>query len=280
MDRCGDRGGNRDDDKSGRHRDGGAVIISVTIITLNEEANIRECLESVKWAGEVIVSDSGSTDGTVRICEELGAKVFRDDWLGYGAQKNRAAGRASGEWIFNIDADERVTDGLRDEMVRAVADDGGIDGYMVARKNHFAGRWIKRCGWWPDMKLRLYRKAKGRVSERAVHEAVVMDDGAKVGRFDNPVEHFTYTGIDDYLERMEKYSRLAAEEMRREGRRAGISDLLLRPLFTFLKMYIVKLGFLEGRMGFTLSRLYGLYTFTKYARLREMGKAGKMEKGL
>jgi glycosyltransferase involved in cell wall biosynthesis len=258
----------------------------VTLITLNEEANIRACLESVGWAGEVLVSDSGSTDGTVAICEELGAKVYIDKWLGFGAQKNLIADRAAGEWILNIDADERVTDGLHAEILEAVEGDGGDsgkDGYMVARKNYFAGRWIRRCGWWPDLNLRLYRKAKARFQERAVHEAVVMEDGAKVGRFSNPVEHFTYTGVDDYLERMEKYSRLAAEEMRNQGRRTGILDLTLRPLFTFLKMYVLKLGFLEGRVGFTLSRLYGKYTYTKYARLKEMGggetgKAGRTRK--
>ena len=251
---------------------GGGDNISVTVITLDEEANIRACLESVDWVGEVLVSDSGSTDKTIAICEEFGAKVFNDKWLGYGAQKNRAAERAKGEWILNIDADERVTDGLRAEIVRAVHGGDGCDGYKIPRKNHFAGRWIRRCGWWPDLNLRLYKKAKGRFSERAVHEAVVMSDGAKVGRFENPVEHFTYTGVADFLERREKYSRLAAEEMQRQGRSAGVLDLALRPVFTFLKMYVLKLGFLEGAVGFTLSRLYGSYTYSKYARLRKMGK--------
>ncbi len=241
--------------------------ISVTIIVLNEEANIRDCLESVKWADEIIVSDSGSTDGTVDICREYGARVFVDEWLGFGKQKNLCADRARNDWVLNIDADERVTPVLRDEIKKALAV-GGKAGYYIPRKNYFGGRWIKRCGWYPDYNLRLYRKDAGGFSNRSVHEAVAVN-GAK-GYLKSPMLHFTYRDVSDYLKRMERYSTLAAHQMRKSGRRAGLADILLRPPFTFFKMYILKLGILEGADGLVLSYLYAAYTLAKYAKLRGM----------
>ncbi|HLD18382.1 MAG TPA: glycosyltransferase family 2 protein, partial [Candidatus Nanoarchaeia archaeon] len=148
--------------------------ISVTIITLNEEANIRACLESVKWADEILVSDSGSSDRTVEICKEYGAKVFNDVWLGFGKQKNLIAGRARNNWILNIDADERVTPELKKE-IEEVLNNGDCEGYNIPRKNFFSNKWIRHCGWYPDYNLRLYRRDKGRFNERNVHEAVQID---------------------------------------------------------------------------------------------------------
>jgi len=140
--------------------------ISVTIITLNEEANIRACLESIKWADEILVSDSGSSDRTVEICKGYGAKVFNDEWLGFGRQKNLIAGRARNNWILNIDADERVNPQLREE-IGSVLNEGACDGYNITRKNFFGDRWIKHCGWHPDYNLRFYRKDKGSFNERS-----------------------------------------------------------------------------------------------------------------
>jgi len=241
--------------------------VSVTIIALNEEANIRQCLESVRWADEIIVSDSGSADKTVSICREYGARVYEDAWLGYGKQKNLCAGRAENAWILNVDADERITPELKDEMQRAV-EDGAKAGWFVARKNYFGARWIKHCGWYPDYNLRLYRKDKGSFNEPGVHEAVTVD--GPTGRLKNPLVHRTYRDITDYFARMQRYSTLAAEELKSKGKRAGVAGILLRPCFTFLKMYVLKLGFLDGATGLTLSMLYACYTFAKYAKLREM----------
>lgn len=241
--------------------------ISVTIITLNEEGNIRDCLESVRWADEILVSDSGSADKTAEICREYGAKVFNDKWLGFGRQKNQIAGRAKNNWVLNIDADERVTPELKDEISKAVAT-GGADGYYIARKNYFGDRWIRHCGWYPDYNLRLYRKDKGAFSERSVHEAVEVK--GKKAHLKNHFVHHTYKDVDDYLERMQRYSALAAKEMFDSGRKAGITDILLRPFFTFFKMFVIKGGFLDGAAGAMLSFLYASYTLSKYAKLWEM----------
>jgi len=248
--------------------------ISVTIICLNEEANIRDCLESVGWADEIVVSDSGSTDRTREICAEFGALVTSDAWRGFGAQKNLCASRARGEWILNIDADERVTPELRDEILRFVAAGGnGVNGCYVPRRNYFGRRRVRHCGWWPDYNLRLYRAGCGRWLERRVHEAVELTGPA--GRLKGPLEHRTYRDVADYLQRMQRYSTLAAEEMREEGRHASVTDLLCRPFFTFFKMYVLKLGFLDGALGVILSALYASYTLSKYAKLWELDRAGK-----
>ncbi|MBI5328277.1 MAG: glycosyltransferase family 2 protein [Deltaproteobacteria bacterium] len=243
--------------------------LSVTIITLNEEANIHACLESVKWADEILVSDSGSSDKTVQICKEYGAKVFNDVWFGFGKQKNLIVSRARNNWILNIDADERVTPALRKEM-ESVLNNGGCDGYNIPRKNFFGGRWIKYCGWYPDYNLRFYKKDKGQFNERDVHEAVQIE--GKAGYLKTPLEHYTYKDISDYLKRMDRYSVLAAEEMFKNGKNAGLLDLTLRPCWTFLKMLFLQKGFLEGYMGVILSGLYSSYTFAKYAKLMEMSK--------
>lgn len=241
--------------------------ISVTIIALNEEANIRDCLESVAWADEILVSDSGSSDRTPEICKELGAKVFNDEWLGFGRQKNLVGDRATGDWILNIDADERVTPGLKDEILKAVQ--GSSDaGYLIPRKNYFGEKWIRHCGWWPDHSLRLYKKGLGRFTDRYVHERVEVN--GPVARLENPLVHRTYKDVSDYLRRMERYSTLAAQEMRNQGRNAGLTDILLRPPFTFFKMYVLQRGFLDGTTGVILSTLYASYTLAKYAKLWEM----------
>ncbi|MBI3398713.1 MAG: glycosyltransferase family 2 protein [Deltaproteobacteria bacterium] len=241
--------------------------LSVTIITLNEESNIRLCLESVKWADEILVSDSGSSDKTVEICKEYGAKVFIDQWLGFGKQKNLIAGRAQNNWILNIDADERITPDLRAEIETALSN-GEYQGYYISRKNFFGDTWIRHCGWHPDYNLRLYRKDKGRFNERDVHEAVQID--AKAGYLKAPLEHYTYKNISDYLRRMDRYSTLAAEEMLKNGKSAGLLDLTFRPCFTFFKIFFLQKGFLEGYNGVILSGLYSAYTFSKYAKLWEM----------
>lgn len=241
--------------------------VSVTIIALNEEAKIRDCLESVSWADEVLVSDSGSTDRTVEICKEYGARVYSDEWLGFGRQKNLVGDRASGDWILNIDADERVSPDLKDEILRVVGSDGSA-GYLVPRKNFFGSKWIRHCGWWPDYNLRLYRKGAGRFIDRYVHERVVVN--GRTERLSNPLVHMTYRDVSDYLKRMEKYSSLAAEEMLNSGRVAGLADIFFRPTFTFFKMYVLRRGFLDGTAGVVLSILYASYTLAKYAKLWEM----------
>ncbi len=247
--------------------------LSVTIITLNEEENIRACLESVRWADEIVVCDSGSRDKTLEICREYTQRVYVDEWRGFGAHKNLCLSRAAHPWVLSLDADERVTPALQTAIQEVLAAEGSLDGYFIPRRNYFLGRWVRSSGWYPDHVLRLFRKTRGKFKEVAVHEAVEVE--GRVGFLEEPLEHHTYRSVGDFLGRMDRYSGLAAEEMLRQGRKAGILDLVLRPPVTFLRMFLLRGGFREGWGGLVLAGLYACYTFAKYARLWEMRQAGK-----
>jgi glycosyltransferase involved in cell wall biosynthesis len=247
--------------------------ISVAIITHNEAQNIRGCLESVKWADEIVVVDNGSTDSTLEICREYGAHIYREEWKGYSRQKNSAIEKTRNDWVLSLDADERVSLELRREIEAVLAKDPSIDGYFFPRKNFFLGRWIQHCGWYPDLNLRLFRKSRGRFLERAVHERIEVQ--GKTGTLKNPLVHETYRSLSDFFLRMDRYSTLAAREMHQEGRRYCWIDAFFRPPFTFLQMYLLRAGFLEGYDGFLLSVLYAFYTFAKYSKLRELRESEK-----
>ena len=242
--------------------------VSVAIIALNEERKIRACLESVRWADEIVLCDSGSGDRTLEIAREQGARTYQDDWLGFAGHKNLAVARCTHPWALSLDADERVTPALREEIERVLADPAALDGYLVPRRNYFLGQWIRGCGWYPDESVRLFRRDRGRFAERAVHEAVAVD--GRVGHLTGPLEHFTYDSIGDYLRRMDRYSTLAAEELRRGGRSACLFDLIGRPAWTFVRMLLVQRGWREGWRGVILSGLYACYVFSKYAKLWEL----------
>jgi glycosyltransferase involved in cell wall biosynthesis len=238
--------------------------IAVTIITKDEAHNIRACLESVRWAAEIVIIDSFSADGTAEIARGMGATVFQQQWQGFGQQKNSAIDKAHGSWILSLDADERVPPPLRREIEEVASQENAFDGYRIARKNFFRGKWIRRGGWYPDYTIRLFRKGVGRFQERAVHEKVIVD--GRVGCLEHPLEHYTYTSAADFLQRMERYSRLAAMELSQETRRSPWHTLTLRPLFTFVKMYCLKRGFMDGQAGLFLAISYAYYTFLKYYR--------------
>jgi glycosyltransferase involved in cell wall biosynthesis len=244
--------------------------ISATIITLNEERNIGDCLASLDFADEIIVIDSGSSDRTAEICQtHRKVRFIPHTWEGFGKQKNFAASQAVNDWVLNIDADERVTPELRDSIARAAA--GEATAFRMARENYFGGRWIRYCGWYPNYSTRLYYRHTCRFLEKAVHESLTYE--GSVGTLAGNLKHFTYTGITDYLARMNKYSSLAAEELLKAGKNPGTAALLFKPVFTFFKMFVLKRGFLEGTHGFQLSVLYSAYTFAKYAKAREMLQA-------
>ncbi|GAB4535109.1 MAG: glycosyltransferase family 2 protein [Thermodesulfovibrionia bacterium] len=245
-------------------------MLSVAIITHNEEKNIRDALESVEWANEIVVVDSFSNDRTVEICREYTDRVFSIEWSGFANQKNMAISLTTMPWVLVLDADERVTEGLRDEIVSILKDKPEKDGYYIARKNFFSGRWIRHGGWWPDYTLRLFRRDKGRFEDREVHEAVKVD--GEVGYLKNPLEHHTYKDINDFLKRMELYSSLSAKELYKNKRMANILDIIFRPPATFLRMLILQLGFLDGLYGIILAYLYSLYTYKKYSKLRKLWK--------
>ena len=241
--------------------------ISATIITLNEEKNIGACLESLDFVDEIVVVDSGSNDRTEEICRSNPkVRFFSRSWDGFGRQKNLAAELADNDWIFNIDADERITEQLACSIGKA--DFSQVDAFRVARKNHFGGRWIRYCGWYPDYNIRLYNRHSCSFSDRQVHEAVACRTTAPVLQGD--LLHFTYDNVSDYLKRMERYSSLAAEEIISAGKRPTPSAIFFHPCFTFFKMFLIKRGFLEGYTGFVISALYSFYTFSKYAKAIEM----------
>ncbi|MFH0809957.1 MAG: glycosyltransferase family 2 protein [Pseudomonadota bacterium] len=242
-------------------------LVSATVITRDEQTCLAACLESLCWADEIIVLDSGSTDRTVRIASRFTDKVYVEGWRGYGAQKNRAVDLAGGQWVLSIDADEHVPQALAKEIRAAVRTDS-LNGYWIPRKNMFAGRWVRRGGWYPDRQLRLFRRGSGLFGERAVHESLKLE--GKAGRLRNALIHHTYESVTDYLARLNHYSSLGAVELLHRGKRAGLLDLTLRPAFAFARSYVLRGGFLEGVLGFNLAVLGACATFAKYAKLREL----------
>jgi glycosyltransferase involved in cell wall biosynthesis len=243
--------------------------LSATIITLNEEKNIADCLASLDFVDEIVVVDSGSTDKTEEICRANPKVRFHlHRWEGYGKQKNFAADLAGNDWILNLDADERVSEPLRHSIENA--DYGSFSAAKVPRENYFGRRWIRHCGWYPNYTKRLYDRRQCRFNERLVHES--LEHNGMLVKLTGNLLHYTYADIADYLRRMNRYSTLAARELFNTGVTVGAGSLLFRPLATFVKMYIIRKGFLEGWFGLLLSLLYAQYTFCKYAKLIELSR--------
>ena len=241
--------------------------ISAVIITLNEEANIAECLASVAWTREMVVVDAGSTDRTREIALRFTPEVHERDWEGYAAAKGFAISQAASEWVLALDADERVTPELREE-IEALEPEPGVDGYMIPIKALFLGRWIRHCGWYPGYKIRLFRKQGARVTQKALHEGFRVPGGVR--KLANPIVHYAYPTLRSYFEKFSRYTDLGARDLYDRGRRARILDLVVRPPFTFLKMYLFKLGFLDGFEGLVLCVFSSFYVFVKYVKLREL----------
>jgi glycosyltransferase involved in cell wall biosynthesis len=242
----------------------GAPRLSVIVITKNEEANIVDCLDSVRWADEIIVVDSSSTDRTVSLAEQAGAVTYQIGWKGFGDAKQRALDYASSEWVLSLDADERVSAELAEEM-RTILLSAECDGYEIPRLTNFVGRWIYHSGWRPDYVLRLFRKSKGAFTQALVHEGVVVS--GRIGRLNHDLLHYSYRSVEDYLDRLNRYTTLAATEMRSAGKRFKIWQPLLKPPAIFVKRYVLKLGALDGWAGFQIAFLSAVYVFVKYAKL-------------
>jgi glycosyltransferase involved in cell wall biosynthesis len=247
------------------------VSLSVIIITHNEEKNISACLKSVKWADEIVVVDSFSTDDTKKLAEQFGTKIFQIKWQGYGKQKNYALSKTSMDWILSLDADERVTPELAEEIQKIMqkVQNPQVDGYQICRKAYFLGKWIRHSGWYPDYCLRLFRSGKGVFAEKQVHEYVELN--GRIGRLKGTILHYTDDNLNHYLSKCCQYTTLAADELRAKNKKISLGDLIVRPLFIFLKMYVLKKGFLDGMHGFILAVLSSFYVFIKYAKLWEGG---------
>ena len=299
------------------------MLLSVVIITFNEEANIGRTLESVKplvadGKGEIIVVDSGSTDRTVEIAKSFGAKVLVEEWKGYASQKNSAIDKAEFDWILSLDADECIDadmavtipdlisrpdlyaaaqmqkearslgekDSLETVEIVMAAEEALdepfakraeeipvlLNGYLFPRKNYFLGRWIKHGGFWPDPKLRLFRRGSGRFEDRVVHEVLKVDGyTAKVKQ--GAIAHHSYPSLSDYIEHMNRYSSLGAEMVVAKGRvRFSVINIVLRPLATFIYNYFFRLGFLDGREGLLLHLYHAVYVSWKYSKAWELSR--------
>jgi glycosyltransferase involved in cell wall biosynthesis len=269
--------------------------LSVVIVTLNEETNLGRTLESVKplvadGKGEIIIVDSGSTDRTVEIAKSFGANVFVEEWKGFAAQKNSAIDKATGEWILSLDADEEVNSQLQQALLDLFAtlsrlstiektdatseSQPGTDfaGLWIPRKNEFLGRWIKHGGFWPDPKLRLFRRGKGKFESREVHEDIQVD-GATRQIQQGALLHHSYPTLSDYIEHMNRYSSLGSEMVVAKGKvRFSFINIVLRPLFTFIYNYFFRLGFLDGREGLLLHLYHAVYVSWKYAKAWELSR--------
>jgi len=242
--------------------------LTVIIPSFNEESTIRDCLESVRFADEILVVDSFSTDATVAIAREAGARVLQHEYVYSARQKNWAIPQASHEWVLLVDSDERVTPELRDEILGLLESSPRHDGYWILRANHFLGRRIRHCGWGTDRVIRLFRRDRARYEDREVHAEIDLPEPLPI--LAHPLEHHSFRSFGQYWRKLELYSEWGAAQLYKEGRTAGMLEILGRPVTRFLKMYIVRLGFLDGLHGLVLSMLGAFTVYLKYARLWEM----------
>ncbi|HEY6093503.1 MAG TPA: glycosyltransferase family 2 protein [Gallionellaceae bacterium] len=238
--------------------------LSVIIITKNEARNMRACLETVAWADEIIVVDSGSTDDTVAISREFTPHVHVTDWPGFGAQKNRALDHASKEWVLSLDADERVTPELRAEIEQAMRT-AAADGYEIPRLSSFCGRFMRHSGWYPDYVLRLFKRGSARFSDNLVHERLILQ--GTTGRLRSNLLHYSFENLESVLRKMDQYSSAGAQMQFQRGRKVTLPGAVLRGMWSFVRSYILRGGFLDGSEGFMLAVSNAEGTYYRYVKL-------------
>lgn len=249
-----------------------ARTISVALITKNEEANLRRTLESVRWANEIVIVDCGSTDRTVEIARQFGAKFLVEAWRGFGAQKNFAIAQCAGEWVLAVDADEEVSAELASEIQALLAGTPERDAYFLPRRNFFLGRWMRHGGYWPDPKLRLFRRDTAQFEERYVHET--MRCTGSTGMLHGHLLHHAYPTLESYIEHMNRYSTLGAGQAIEKGKGSHgflpfCWNVYLTPVATFQYNYFLRGGFLDGREGLLLHLYHSAYVSWKYAKAWE-----------
>jgi glycosyltransferase involved in cell wall biosynthesis len=245
------------------------VQLTVTVITYNEAAHIAAALDSVSWADEIIVVDSGSTDATVEIARGKATRVLTREWRGYSDQKNFAAEQASHDWVLSVDADERVTPALATE-IRALLQRGPeARGYRIRRVSYYLGRWIRSTDWFPDYQLRLYDRRAGRWNGMKIHESFRLTGGEPL-KLAGELEHYAYRDISHHLQKIDAYTTLMAEQMYDGGRRTNSLALAVHPWFAFVRNYFLRGGFRDGTAGFVISLLNSYYVFLKLAKLWEL----------
>lgn len=251
--------------------------ISVTVRTFNEEKNLKECLESVSWVDEIVVIDSRSTDNTVLIAREFTDKVFIQEWLGHIGQSQFATDQAKNLWVLHMDADERVSPGLRNEILSLDLNNSTCDAYEMPRRHFFMQQWINHSAWFPDYKIRLFRKDRCKWGGYAPHDEVKIT--GRKAKLKHEIYHYIYSDIAHFAATKNRYSSLTAEDHFKNGRRARIIDFTLRPLYAFLYRYVIRLGIADGIAGFTISIMEAHAVFMKYIKLYEIqNKLRRFEK--
>lgn len=242
-------------------------MLSVTIITKNEEQNIERCLKSVQWVDEIIVVDAMSTDKTVALSKNLHAKVIPKEWMGFAEQKEFALHQATNDWVLSLDADEEVTEELKSEIQKIIQLENSFDGYEIPRKSFFLGKWIRYGGWYPGYQLRLFKRSKATMNHRPVHEGFLVE--GNVGKLRFPLNHYTYHSLHHYLEKMNDYSSLDVMNKLANGRRIRWYNFILNPTSLFLRMFISLKGYNDGFHGFLLAYYSAFSTLALYAKCWE-----------
>jgi glycosyltransferase involved in cell wall biosynthesis len=243
--------------------------LSLIVITKNEEAAIARCLRSANFADEIVVVDHGSTDKTAEIARTQGARVsVTPDWPGFGPQKNRALGHATGDWVLSLDADEWIEPALADEIRAAIARADAADGYEIPRRSRFCGKIVRHGDWRGDRVLRLFRRGRGRFSDDHVHERVIVE--GRIERLSSPLEHDSITDPADAADKIDRYATAAAAQLAAEGKTSSAAKAALRGGAAFLRSYIFRLGFLDGRTGLQVADYNRRYTYEKWARLAKL----------
>lgn len=245
------------------------VRLSVIIITKNEIDSIAACIESVYFADEVIVVDSGSTDGTVELCQKLGARVEVMDWPGFGPQKNRALGYAQGDWVLSLDADERISDALREEILQAMANEEATP-YALPRLSTYLGRPMRHSGWWPDYVVRLFKRGSARFSDDLVHERLVFE--GRTHHLKSPLLHETYVDLEEIIDKFNRYSTAGAKMAQERGKDSSLLLAIGKGLFAFFRTYILRAGFLDGREGFMLAVSNAEATYYRQVKLMVLNR--------
>lgn len=255
------------------------MTLTVAIITLNEEKNLGRTLDSVKtFADEIVIVDSGSTDRTEEIAKSYGAKFYSQKWLGYGPQRNKSIDLSTSEWILNIDADEEISEDLA-RKIKEIKENKKIENavYKINFMSVCFGKKIKYGGWSNTYRIRLFKKAAGKFNENSVHEEFITN--LTVGKINKYIYHHSYSDLEDYFTKFNKYTTLGAVEYYKKNKKARLISITLSPLYKFIRMYIFRLGFLDGLEGFLLAITSSLYTMVKYYKLREIYKNNAYVKG-
>jgi glycosyltransferase involved in cell wall biosynthesis len=238
--------------------------LSVIIITKNEQSHIADCLQSIAWADEIIVLDSGSSDDTVNICRTYTDKVYETDWQGFGIQKQRALDKATNDWVLSIDADEIVTPELKAEIIAAMQSTDS-NGFEIPRLSNYCGRQMRHAGWYPDYVLRLFRRVHGRFTDSVVHERIIVDGTVK--RLTNPFLHDSFVDFEEVLNKVNSYSSLSAKLMAEKGVRSSLLKAVSKGLWTFIRTYFLKAAFLDGQQGLMLAISNAEGAYYKYVKL-------------